>query len=139
MSSADAGRERRGTGPTKGQGPEEEEAKKEKDTQSSATFGWTDPAVYSDLKTLTEEYQQQNTRFFVCNYCKNWNVVKFEDLIDPTKPRKNKKKVKMSNVHMELDRDFALVWKRFSLNFDGYRNALVFLMNHYNRTSRNNP
>ena len=76
-----------------------------------------------------------DTKYFVCNWCKNWNTIK-PDEIKSLKGNvsgngKGKNFRRRKTVHMEIDRDLALIFKKFCTNFDGYEGGIIALLNSF--------
>lgn len=71
-----------------------------------------------------------DTRLFVCNHCKELNVVHMDDL----KKLRGEKSMKRKSVHMEIRQDLAIAFKRFCANFNGYEGGLVALLDSFETT-----
>lgn len=82
---------------------------------------------FYELKDL-ENLKPLDSRYFVCNSCRHWNLVKEENLNDIFKPVK---RTKRKDVHMKLQTDFATLVKKLSINFGGYEPMLLHLINNF--------
>lgn len=81
-----------------------------------------------DLRDLEIEPANADSRYFVCNFCKQFNLVKLEDIKNL---RKIKTKKDKKTVHMEIDKDLALIFKKFCTNFGGYERGIIAMLNSF--------
>lgn len=86
-------------------------------------------SISYDLKDLEVEPTNADSRYFVCNFCKQFNLVKLEDI--KNLKLKNKSKKEKKTVHMEIDKDLALIFKKFCTNFGGYERGIIAMLNSF--------
>jgi len=95
--------------------------------ESARTSQQEQQSISYDLKDLEVEPTNADSRYFVCNFCKQFNLVKLEDI----KNLKLKTKKEKKTVHMEIDKDLALIFKKFCTNFGGYERGIIAMLNSF--------
>lgn len=84
-------------------------------------------AISYDLKDLKIESDNADSRYFVCNFCKQFNLVRLEDIRNLKANIKKEKKT----VHMEINKDLAIIFKKFCTNFGGYEGGIIAMLNSF--------
>src|SRR5437588_822778 len=71
-----------------------------------------------------KEWKPSSTKYYMCNFCKNINLVTEKDIRSMNTPH-NPKDVR--DVHMIVDKELHSAFKKFSVSFGGYEGALLVL------------
>lgn len=80
---------------------------------------------YEELTTKPENY-----KYFKCKHG-DWNIVKPDEVL-PMKHLAKESKLKKV-IHMELNKDIAIQFKKFSKNFGNYNATIAILMNNFHK------
>jgi len=88
-----------------------------------------------DLQGLNSKFNKTDPiKIFVCNTCSSWNKVHESDLIASDDLVQRRKKEKMV-VHIELNPELGIMFKKFKDNFGTYEKALIVLMSDFHKNN----
>lgn len=72
----------------------------------------------------------ENYKYFKCKHG-DWNIVKPDEVLPMKNLIRESKKKKV--VHMELNYDIAMQFKKFAKNFGNYNGTIAVLMNNFHK------